>query len=155
MKNILAISAMAMVMAASGSLLSTAAQQAEAPLPKVLNASIPVYPPSAPFARIQGVVTLRVSTDGTRVVRFDAESGPYVLVQAAKDNIKTWEFQPHKPTTFEVKFQYRLIGYHCEAGCNCHGDQKESVLLQLPTNVELSAVLPMFCDPAVTLEENK
>ena len=116
---------------------------------------MPVYPPLAPAARIQGVVVLRISTDGKHVVTFDAESGPAHLVQTAKDNVKTWEFEQHNPTSFEIQFRYRLIGYHCETGCKCYSDEKESVLLQLPTSVELSATLPMICDPAVTIEKKK
>src|SRR5216684_927146 len=40
------------------------AEEARAPLPKVVSASVPFYPRLAPSARIQGAVTLRLSTDG-------------------------------------------------------------------------------------------
>ncbi len=75
-----------------------AAQQVRAPLPKVASACIPFYPPLAPPARIQGAVTLRLSTDGKRISTVDAESGPPMLVKAAKENVKTWRFEPHTPT---------------------------------------------------------
>jgi hypothetical protein len=118
-----------------------------------VSAWAPLYPPLGRQARIQGAVILRVSTDGKRIVKFESESGPPLLVQAVKENTKTWEFEPHKPISFEVRFQYRLIGYHCDARCNCSGDEKESVLLQLPAYAELTTTLPMICDPAVPIEK--
>ena len=145
----------AILLAVGGGLLGFPAQQKKEPLPKVLSALAPLYPRIAAAARIQGVVTLRVSTDGKHVVAFDAESGPALLVQTTKGNIKTWEFEQHKPTSFEIKFRYRLTNYHCDSGCNCTSDEKESVLLQLPDSVELIATTQMECDPAVTTEKQK
>jgi hypothetical protein len=71
-------------------------------------------------------------------------------VQAAKENVKTWVFESHTPMNFEIKFRYRLLAYHC--GPEPDSEEKESVLLQLPTYVELTATLPMICDPAVVVE---
>jgi hypothetical protein len=124
------------------------AQNSGAALPKIASAVAPVYPPLARQGRAQGVVTLHVMTDGKRVSAFEAESGPGLLVRFAKENVQTWEFEPHTPTRFDVRFQYRLIGYHCEPGCNCRPDEQESVILKLPGNVDLSAAMPMICDPA-------
>lgn|ERR1700719_3197811 len=137
------------------SFVPSAAQQTEAPLPKVASASVPFYPQVAPSARIQGAVTLRLSTDGKGVSAIEAESGPPMLVQAAKANVKTWQFELHAPTSFEVTFRYRLLSYVCESGCRCHSEEKESVLLQLPTNIEVSATLPMICDPAEKISKRK
>ncbi len=128
--------------------LPSAAQQVKAPAPKVVSASVPFYPRVAPAARIQGVVTLRLSTDGKRVSAIEAESGPPMLAQAAKENVKTWQFEPHTPMSFEVTFHYKLLSYECDSECRCESTEKESVLLQLPTHVEVSATLPMICDPA-------
>lgn len=133
--------------------LPSAAQQARAPLPKVARACVPFYPRLAPAARIQGTVRLHLSTDGKRVSAVDAESGPPMLVQAAKENVKTWQFEPHTPTNFEVIFHYRLLTYTCDSQCRCASVEKESVLLQLPANVDISAVIPMICDPAVQIGE--
>lgn len=133
------------------SFLPSAAPQAKPPLPRVVNASVPFYPRLAPGARIQGTVTLRLSTDGKRVSAIDAESGPPMLVNAAKENVKTWQFEPHAPTTFEVTFRYRLLDPKCDSECKCESEEKESEVLQLPTNVEVSAVIPMICDPAVEI----
>jgi TonB family protein len=132
--------------------LPSAAPQAEAPLPKVASASVPFYPRLAPTARIQGTVTLRVSTDGKRVSAVEAESGPPMLVQAAKENVKTWQFESHTPTNFEITFHYRLLlPSKCDSDCHCDSTKKETVLLQLPTNVDVSAKIPVICDPAVEI----
>jgi TonB family protein len=117
-------------------------------LPKVASAFVPFYPSLARQTRIQGVVTLRLSTDGKRVSAVDAESGPPMLVQAANENVKTWQFEPHAPTSFEVKFRYRLLDSKCDSECNCGSEEKPSVVLQLPADVEVSAESLMLCDPA-------
>jgi hypothetical protein len=117
-------------------------------LPAVVSASVPFYPPLARQTRIEATVTVRVSTDGHQVSAVEAEAGPLLLVDAATNNVKTWQFNPHAPTNFEVKFHYRLLNYKCDSQCNCEPEGKESVLLNLPTTVEVSAVIPMICDPA-------
>src|SRR5947207_14149162 len=138
------------------SALSSAPRHAPGILPKVASASVPFYASLAPSARIQGVVTLRVLTDGTRVSAIDRESGPPMLVRAAKENIKTWQFEPHTPSRFEVTFHYKLLQYECDSECRCDGARKEYVMLQLPINVEVSAKIPMICDPAVpTSNDNR
>jgi hypothetical protein len=123
----------------------------KASLPKVVSASVPFFPPLARETRIQGAVTLRVSTDGKGVSIFDAESGPPLLVRAAKENVKTWQFELHTPTSFEVIFHYRLLPIQCDAQCACDSEEKESVLLKLPASVDVSAKGYMTCDPAVEI----
>jgi len=120
----------------------------KAPLPKIASASVPFYPPLARQTRIDGTVTLRVSTDGQHVSALEAESGHPLLVNAAKENVKTWQFESHTPTSFEVEFHYRLLPIKCDAECACDSEERESVLLQLPANVEISAKGYMTCDPA-------
>jgi len=71
-----------------------------------------------------------------------------MLAQAAQENVKTWQFEQHRPTTFEVTFRYRLLQSKCDAECNCDSVEKPSVLLQLPTDVEVSAKELMVCDSA-------
>ncbi|HXL23019.1 MAG TPA: energy transducer TonB [Candidatus Dormibacteraeota bacterium] len=132
-------------------LFPSAAQQPRARLPRVIGAAVPFYPRTAPSARIQGIVTLQVSTNGTRVSSIDAETGPAMLVQAARENMKTWEFEPHSPTSFEVTFHYKLLLPKCDSECRCDTEEKESVLLQLPTNADVSAKVPAICDPAVPI----
>ena len=136
------------------SLLALGAQQKEAPLPRVSSAWAPSYPPIARQAHIQGLVTLRVTTDGRHVATFDSESGPAFLVLQAKENVKTWEFVQHQPTSFDIRFNYKLFT-PCEPVCECSGDKQESVVLRLPADVELNAPNVIICDPAATIEENK
>lgn len=127
-------------------------------LPKAVSASVPFYPALARQTRIQGTVTLWVSTDGKRVSAVEAKSGHPILVEAATDNIKTWEFKPHAPTSFEVTFRYRLFIPKCDSECNCdqgeHGE-KESVVLHLPTDADLIAPTFLTCDPAVEIRRKK
>jgi TonB family protein len=130
------------------------AQKTAPGVPKVIKASVPFYPELARETRIQGTVTLRVSTDGKVVSVIDTESGHPILVDAATNNVKTWEFKPHAPTSFEVTFRYRLFIPECDSQCNCdqgqHGE-KECVVLHLPTDTELSAPTLLTCDPAVVI----
>jgi len=137
------------------SFLPSAAQQTKAKLPRVASASVPLYPRFAPPARIQGVVTLRLSTDGKRVSTISDASGPLMLVQAAKENVRTWQFEPHRPTSFEVTFHYKLLPAKCDSECFCDSEEKESVVLQLPTNVDVSAKEYTICDPAEKISRKK
>lgn len=135
-------------------LLSAASSAREKPngrafLPKVVSASVPFYPELARQTRIEGTVTLRVSTDGRRVSAVEAESGHGLLVNAATENLNTWQFVPHAPATFETTFRYRLLDVKCDSHCKCDSDEKESVVLHLPADVEVSAAGIMLCDPAV------
>ena len=132
------------------------AQQLKSLIPTVAGASVPLYPRSIRAARIQGDVVLRVSTDGHRISAVEIEGGPPMLAEAAKDNVKTWQFEPHTPTTFEVTFHYTLLlPAKCDSECNCDSEEKESVLLQLPTNVEVRAKVPAICDPRGKVERKR
>jgi hypothetical protein len=124
----------------------------QAPVPDLASAAVPFYPRLAQMARIQGVVTLRLSTDGKRVSAIEGESGPPMLVKAAKENVGTWQFEQHTPTSFETTFRYRLFDSKCDSQCNCGGVEKRTALLRLPTEVEVSAETLMTCDPAVEIK---
>ena len=132
------------------------AQQAKTVMPTVSNASVPLYPRAIRAARIQGDVVLRVLTDGQRVSAVEVESGPPMLAEAAKDNVKTWQFEPHTPTSLEVTFHYKLLlPTKCDSECNCDSEEKESVLLQLPTIVDVNAKIPSICDPREKVENKR
>ena len=74
-----------------------------------------------------------------------------MLVADAKKNVRTWLFEVHTPTDFEVRFQYKLLTPQCDADCNCDYQEKESVLLHLPTEVQLNVKIPAICDPAIEI----
>ncbi len=118
------------------------------PLPSVVSGSLPLYPRITQQAHIEGVVRLRISTDGNRVASVKVESGQPMLAEAAQENVKTWRFEQHTPTTFEVTFHYSLLPSKCDAECNCDSAEKPSVLLRLPTDVEVNAKELMVCDSA-------
>jgi hypothetical protein len=128
-----------------GATMSTA-QQSKEPLPTVATAGVPFYPSVARVARIEGVVRLRLSTDGKRVSAISVEGGPPALVPAAEENVRTWQFKEHNPTTFEVTFLYKMLP---ESEC---GMDNGTVLLRLPAEVEVSAKGVQTCDPIL---ENK
>ncbi len=58
--------------------------------------TIPVYPPIARAARIQGTVVLEatISRAGT-IDNLRVDSGPPMLQQAALDAVKTWRYRPY------------------------------------------------------------
>jgi TonB family protein len=114
--------------------------------PGILSASVPIYPRTPQMAHIEGVVRLRISTDGNRVASVEVQSGQPMLAQAAQDNVKTWQFEPHTPTTFETTFRYKLLPSKCDAGCKCDSAEKPLVLLELPSEVEVRAKELMVCD---------
>ena len=117
-------------------------------LPSVVGASVPLYPRTSQMAHIEGVVRLQISTDGKRVTSVEIQSGQPMLAEAAQDNVKTWQFELHTPTTFQAIFRYRLLPSKCDAGCNCDSVERPSVLLQLPSDVEVNAKELMVCDSA-------
>ena len=127
--------------------IMTVGEQKE-PLPSVVSVSVPLYPRTPQMAHIEGVVHLRISTDGNRVASVEVQSGQPMLAKAAQDNVKTWEFEQHSPTTFEATFRYKLLPSKCDAECNCDSVGKPSVLLQLPREVEVNAKELMVCDSA-------
>jgi hypothetical protein len=133
--------------------IMSVAQQAKPVIPTIASASVPLYPRVIRATRIQGDVVLRVSTDGQRVSAAEVESGPPMLAKAAKDNVTTWQFESHTPTSFEVTFHYKLLlPTKCDSECNCDSEEKESVLLRLPTTVDLTAKVPSICDPREKVE---
>lgn len=139
----------ALVPLALGLGAATSPAQSRTVLPVVIGASVPFYPRIIQVAHIEGVVGLRISTDGRRASSIEVESGQPMLAQAAKENVKTWEFEQHRPTTFEARFRYKLLTSTCDAECNCGSSEKPTVLLRLPTDAEVSAEEVLVCDPAV------
>jgi len=116
----------------------SAAQIAERPekLPVAKSGEMPFYPPLANAARIQGDVHLRVTTDGSGVASVTVEGGQPMLAKAAEDNVRTWKFDPHEPTSFSTLFSYRLLA---EPNCKTEKSGNGEVHLNLPTQVEITA----------------
>lgn len=120
------------------------AQEAKQPSLRVASIGVPLYPRASRVAHIEGVVRLRVTTNGKRVSATQVESGQPMLAQAAQENVKTWEFEEHSPTTFEATFRYKILP---QSECDMDNG---TVLLRLPTEVEVSAKGVQTCDPAVS-----
>ena len=134
------------LMILTGMLSNGLAQKAEQELPLVIAGKMPLYPIMARLARVEGVVKIRVTTDGEKVTSFEAESGPPMLVKFAKENILTWEFVKHKPTTFITTFEYVIEGPD-----QCMYSNGASVL-NLPLEIRISAKGLKTCDPAVEIK---
>ncbi len=120
-------------------------QQMRVAPPSVAAAAVPLYPPLARVARIEGVVHVKVTTDGHKVIATQPEDGHKILVAAAEANAKTWEFATHEPTTFTVTYHYKLVA---ESKENPYGP---TVILRLPTEVEVSTTPILISDPAPDL----
>lgn len=116
--------------------LTVMAQEPKLALPAVAGAAVPLCPPLARAAKVQGVVHLKITTDGRRVIATHVEDGHKLLATAAEENARTWQFATHEPTTFTATYYYKL-------DANLKGNPNNStVLLRLPTEIEIS-ILPM------------
>lgn len=121
------------------------ARDAKEHLPVITAATVPLYPALARLAHIDGTVRLRISTDGEKVSVIQIESGQPMLAQAAEENAKTWHYKKHAPITFQTTFQYKLLS---ETECEMDSG---TVLLRLPTVVEISAKGVRTCDPSESI----
>ena len=124
------------------------AQKAEQELPLVVSGKMPLYPIMARAARVQGVVKIKVMTDGKKVTSVDVVSGPPMLVKFAKENVFTWEFAAHKPTRFLTTFEYVIEE---PAQCDYSND---ALTLRLPLEVRVSAKGLSTCDPAAEVKSH-
>jgi len=119
------------------------AQESKVALPRVASAAVPLYPPLARAAQVQGVVHVKITTDGQRAVTAHAEDGPKLLAAVAEENARTWQFAVHEPTTFTVTYHYKLV-----PGMKGNPDNPE-VVLRLPTEVEVRTLpMPPIVDPS-------
>jgi hypothetical protein len=116
------------------------AQEPSGALPEVVQGGVPFYPPNALAARISGEVHLHLSTDGKVVTAITGESGPAILVKAAKENVGTWRFAEHAATSFDATFKYKLTD---SAKCEIRGG---IVVLHLPKEVEVDGFTLPQCD---------
>ncbi len=118
-------------------------QNLKVTLPMVAGATVPLYPPLARAANVQGVVHVKITTDGHHVIATHVEDGPKLLATAAEENARTWEFATHDPTTFTVTYHYKL-------DAKLAGNPNNPiVILRLPTEVEVSSA-PLVLDTSGT-----
>ncbi len=130
-----------------GGMLSPAlAQKVDPELPLVLAGKMPLYPIMARAARVEGIVKIKITTDGKKITSLEVESGPPMLARFAKENILTWQFAEHKPTTFVTTFDYAF-----EEKAEC-GYSNGTAILNLPLKVHVSAKPVSICDPAVEIK---
>jgi len=105
--------------------------------PVVNSAQMPLYPVLARQARIEGTVQVKVTTDGTSVTNITASGANRILLDAAEQNVRTWQLYRHKPQTFTVTFVYKL------ESPEVYGFVNPTVLLELPNRVEVRSKMPM------------
>jgi hypothetical protein len=124
-------------------------------VPTVTDSKVPFYPRICQAAGIEGVVELQVSTDGQKPGAIEIVKGQPMLARAAKENVASWQFEPHAPTTFGVKFQYSLLpALSCEQQTQANWLENRLVL-RLPTEVHVTAQRMVICDPVVPNRKKK
>jgi TonB family protein len=112
--------------------------------PLVVSAQVPLYPPLLLRAHIHGEVRVRVTTDGDHATTIVLESGQQIFLEAAQENIRTWRFEPHPPSTFVAVFKYKLL-----PDSICFTDAP-TVVLHLPTEVEVTSRGFAICEDLST-----
>lgn len=86
---------------------------------------------------LQGMVVLQVTTDGHQVVDVKLTSGHPVLAPDAINNVRTWKFADHTPTTFAVTYYYiHQDNFKRDKTSNC------SAKMELPTKVHVVTAHP-------------
>ena len=113
-------------------------QAPRASLPAVTAAATPIYPIGPHTVNIQGVVRVKVATDGHRVTEATVEDdgGNPALGRAAQENAKTWQFANHEPTSFIVTYRYILVSKLPDIKSAALNSK---VVLRFPTDVEVYA----------------
>jgi protein TonB len=62
----------------------------------LLQKTVPIYPPIAKAARVQGTVVLQATISKTGTIEnLQVVSGPAMLQQAAMDAVKQWRYRPY------------------------------------------------------------
>jgi hypothetical protein len=131
------------IAAACSPVLGARGRQVGHALPIVVAMAPPTFPVFARLAHIQGVVRLKVTTDGQRVTNAQEQGkASPLLAGLAEKNVRTWQFEPGDPTTFTVTYTYSLVAYRIS------GADSTSITLRLPTDVEISATMPVNVDLA-------
>jgi outer membrane biosynthesis protein TonB len=88
---------------------TTVVAQSHGVVPVLESGAMPLYPSLARKGGIEGDVQLRVVTNGSGVVSAKAEAGNPILAKVAQDNVRSWKFAKHEPTSFHYKI---LVSSH-------------------------------------------
>jgi hypothetical protein len=91
--------------APSGFQVAKAAEQV-AVEPRVVEAAVPFYVRGL-WSMASGPLTVRVWTDGQKVLRSEVPSADGGFADLITPNLATWRFAPHLPTAFDVVFDFR------------------------------------------------
>lgn len=95
---------------------------------------------------VQGVVHVKITTDGTKATAAQAEDGHRLLAVAAEENARSWLFTKHEPTSFTVTYRYRI---------SADGDPNNpTVTLRFPTDVEVSTAPLVLSDPTAEIRSD-
>jgi hypothetical protein len=75
----------------------------------VQRADVPLYPAIAKTARLSGIVRIHVVVKNGAIAKTQVDSkANSVLVAAAQQNLKTWQFAQSAEGSFEVAYVYEL-----------------------------------------------
>jgi outer membrane biosynthesis protein TonB len=74
----------------------------------------PKYPPKAQSMHLQGIVKLRLTTDGHRITHIEVLTSHPVLAEEAIKNVRSWSFADHTVTTFIATYNYTLEEHYKE-----------------------------------------
>jgi TonB family protein len=127
----------------------------KATLPSVYAAAVPIYPSVARIANVQGIVRVRVATDGHGVISTSIENQDAnpILARAAQENAQTWKFSAGQPIKFTVIYRYVLLAELKDIKSNANNSK---VVLRFPTDVEiLTQRWPQSSDIHVTVKPAK
>jgi hypothetical protein len=121
--------------------LLVGAQQSTPSPPTVTKYDCPQYPEKARSLHIEGIVIMRVTTDGHAVTDVKVIRASRILEPFAEANVRTWKFAEHRPTAFTVTYVYAFEGnYKKDPVTKCAAKMK------LPETVTVSTENPLFLD---------
>jgi hypothetical protein len=109
-------------------LLSSSVLAASEVYTTVTKAEIPLYPPLARAALVQGIVVAEVTTSGEAFGAIKIVSGHPLLSAAVTENLRTWALVNSPTMTFSLTYRYKIAD-------SCKG--KPSVVMELPTKVSI------------------
>ena len=130
-------------------------------LPTVVAAALPAHPPIPRQAGVNGVVRLQVYTDGEKVSRSVVLETPPQLASmfasAIDENLQTWRFARHVPTSFQVTFRFTSLRSEppdpCGPGRKDPWMRPEAVsALHFPTDFDIQSLTELIaiCDRSET-----